>query len=145
MGIVSVVFYALLTWLSPGSLNDLIAAIGLLIAFYYGFTGLVSAWVFRKEARRSAKDLWLKVILPLVGAAILFAAFIKTAIDSYAKDFGQTAPLGIGGVFVLGIGSILFGVVLMIIWNIVQPEYFRGTTMPDGIAVGERGEVVGAE
>src|SRR6185295_9995389 len=30
MGIVSIAFYAGLTWLSPGSLNDLIAAIGLL-------------------------------------------------------------------------------------------------------------------
>jgi amino acid transporter len=145
MGIVSVIFYALLTWLSPGSLNDLIAAIGLLIAFYYGFTGLASAWVFRKEARNSAKDMWLKVILPLLGAAILFAAFAKTAIDSYATDFGETAPLGIGGVFVLGIGSILIGVVLMIIWNVVQPDYFRGDTMREGVAIGERGETITAD
>ncbi len=144
MGIVSVVFYALLTWLSPGSLNDLIAAIGLLIAFYYGFTGLASAWVFRKEARHNARDMWLKVILPLLGALILFAAFIKTAIDSYATDFGETAPLGIGGVFVLGIGSILLGVILMIIYNLVAPAYFRGGTMPSGISVGEQGEVINA-
>jgi amino acid transporter len=142
MGIVSVVFYAGLTWVSPGSLNDLIAAIGLLIAFYYGFTGLVSAWVFRKEARNNAKDLWLKVILPLVGAVILFAAFIKTAIDSYAKDFGETAPLGIGGVFLLGIGSIVLGIVLMIVWNAVRPEYFRGITMREGTSIGEHGEVI---
>jgi amino acid transporter len=145
MGIVSVLFYAVLTWLSPGTLNDLIAAIGLLIAFYYGFTGLASAWVFRREARNSAKDMWLKVILPLLGALILFVAFIKTAIDSYAKDFGETAPFGIGGVFVLGIGSILLGVVLMIIYNAIQPAYFRGGTMPSGISVGERGEVINAE
>jgi amino acid transporter len=146
MGIVSVAFYALLTWLSPGSLNDLIAAIGLLIAFYYGFTGLASAWVFRSPASRSgAKDLWLKVILPLLGAVILFVAFIKTAYDSYAKDFGETAPLGIGGVFVLGIGSIVLGVVLMIIYNAVQPAYFRGGTMPSGISVGERGETISTD
>jgi amino acid transporter len=145
MGIASVAFYALLTWLSPGSLNDLIAASGLLIAFYYGFTGLASAWVFRKEARHNAKDMWLKVILPLLGALILFVAFIKTAIDSYAKDFGETAPFGIGGVFVLGIGSIVLGVILMIIYNLVAPTYFRGTTMPEGIAVGERGEVIAAD
>jgi amino acid transporter len=145
MGIASVLFYAVLTWLSPGTLNDLIAAIGLLIAFYYGFTGLASAWVFRKEARSSAKDMWLKVILPLLGALILFVAFIKTAIDSYATDFGETAPFGIGGVFVLGIGSIVLGVVLMIIYSLVAPAYFRGITMPEGIAVGERGEVITTE
>jgi len=142
MGIVSIVFYVLLTWLSPGSLNDLIAAIGLLIAFYYGFTGLASAWVFRKEARRSAKDMWLKVILPLLGAIILFAAFGKTAWDSWKPDFGETTIAGIGGVFVLGIGSILLGVVFMIIWNIMRPAYFSGRTLQTSTAVGERGETI---
>jgi amino acid transporter len=145
MGIVSIVFYAALTWLSPGSLNDLIAAIGLLIAFYYGFTGLASAWVFRNRVKGRPKDLWLKVILPLLGALILFAAFIKTAIDSYATDFGDTAPLGIGGVFLLGIGSILLGVVFMIIWNIKAPAYFRGETMKGNTAVGEQGQVIATE
>jgi amino acid transporter len=145
MGGVSIVFYAALTWLSPGSLNDLIAAIGLLIAFYYGFTGLASAWVFRNQVKGNPKDLWLKVILPLLGAIILFAAFIKTAIDSYASDFGETAPLGIGGVFVLGIGSILLGVILMVVWNIVAPAYFRGDTMREHVAIGEQGQVIGTE
>jgi amino acid transporter len=145
MGIVSIVFYVLLTWLSPGSLNDLIACIGLLIAFYYGFTGLASAWVFRNRVQGSAKDLWQKVILPLIGALILFAAFVKTAIDSYASDFGETAPFGIGGVFVLGIGSILIGVVLMVIWNIVAPAYFRGETMRNNVAIGEQGQVISTE
>jgi amino acid transporter len=145
MGIVSIVFYVLLTWLSPGSLNDLIACIGLLIAFYYGFTGLASAWVFRHRVQGSAKDLWQKVILPLIGALILFAAFVKTAIDSYASDFGETAPFGIGGVFVLGIGSILIGVVLMVIWNIVAPAYFRGETMRNNVAIGEQGQVISTE
>ena len=142
MGIVSVVFYAGLTAFSPASLNDLIAAIGLLIAFYYGFTGLAAAWTFRKEARTSAKAMWLKVIMPLLGAIILFAAFIKTAIDSAGKDFGETTIVGIGGVFVLGIGSILIGVVLMVIWNVISPGYFKGQTMREGISVGEQGEII---
>ncbi|GII23547.1 APC family permease [Planosporangium mesophilum] len=143
MGIASVVFYAGLTWLSPGSLNDLIAAIGLLIAFYYGLTGFASAWYFRNEPGRTAKDLWLKVIMPLLGGVILLVAFVKTAIDSFpAGGDSETSPFGIGGVFVLGIGSILVGVVLMVAWNAVRPEYFRGTTMREGVAVGEHGEEV---
>jgi hypothetical protein len=101
--------------------------------------------VFRNRVKGSPKDLWLKVILPLLGAIILFAAFIKTAIDSYAKDFGETAPLGIGGVFVLGIGSILLGVVLMVIWNIRAPAFFRGETMRAKVAIGEQGQVIATE
>ncbi|MCW2640898.1 MAG: amino acid transporter [Dactylosporangium sp.] len=145
MGIASVVFYAGLTWLSPGSLNDLILSIGLLIAFYYGLTGFASAWYFRNEPGRTTKDLWLKVILPVVGALILLAAFVKTAWDSLAPDYGQTHPFGIGGVFVLGIGSILLGVVLMIVWNVMRPSYFQGSTMRDGVAIGEHGELVETE
>jgi amino acid transporter len=145
MGIASVVFYAGLTWLSPGSLNDLILSIGLLIAFYYGLTGFASAWHFRNEPGRTTKDLWLKVILPVVGALILLAAFVKTAWDSLAPDYGQTHPFGIGGVFVLGIGSILLGVVLMIVWNVMRPSYFQGSTMRDGVAIGEHGELVETE
>jgi uncharacterized membrane protein len=140
-----VVFYAGLTWLSPGSLNDLILSIGLLIAFYYGLTGFASAWHFRNEPGRTTKDLWLKVILPVVGALILLAAFVKTAWDSLAPDYGQTHPFGIGGVFVLGIGSILLGVVLMIVWNVMRPSYFQGSTMRDGVAIGEHGELVETE
>ena len=144
MGLVSIVFYAGLTWLSPDSLNDLIAAIGLLIAFYYGLTGFASAWYFRRELRQSAKALWLKGILPLLGGLILFAAFIKTAFDSWDPAFGATSFGRIGGVFVLGIGSILLGVLLMIVYNAVAPAFFRGGTMREGTVVTEAGEVVPA-
>jgi amino acid transporter len=129
MGIVSLVFYAGLTWISPSSLGDLIASLGLLIAFYYGLTGFASVLYFRREIFSNAKAFVMKGLLPFVGGVILFAAFIKTAIDSYATDFGDTAPFGIGGVFVLGVGSILIGVVFMVIWNMVAPDYFRSRTL----------------
>ena len=37
--------------------------------------------------------------------------------------------MGIGGVFVMGMGALLAGVVVMIIWNIVAPPFFRGETL----------------
>ena len=43
MGIVSVAFYGGLVWLSEDALGDLIASMGLLIAFYYGLTGFPAA------------------------------------------------------------------------------------------------------
>jgi hypothetical protein len=33
----------------------------------------------------------------------------------------------------------------MIVWNAVSPSYFQGSTMRDGVAVGEHGEIVAAE
>ena len=51
----------------------------------------------------------------------LAAAFIKTAVDLFHPDSGGTK--------LLGIGSILLGVLLMIVYNIVAPPYFRGQTL----------------
>ena len=34
-----------------------------------------------------------------------------------------------GGVFIIGIGTLLFGVVLMIIWSRIAPAFFRGETL----------------
>jgi len=31
---------------------------------------------------------------------------------------------------VVGIGGILIGVVLMIVWRIIRPDYFKGRTLP---------------
>ena len=144
MGIVSIVFYAALTKFNPDALNDLILSIGLLIAFYYGLTGFASFWYFLRngELKQGGKALWLKGILPLLGGVILLAAFIKSTIDFTKSDSGSTHFFGLGGPFVLGIGSILLGVILMIIYNIVAPAYFKGDTMRQGTVVTETGEVI---
>ena len=36
----------------------------------------------------------------------------------------------VGGVFALGIGVLVLGVVLMLIWRAIAPAYFRGETLP---------------
>lgn len=141
MGVVSIVFYAGLAALNPAALNDLIASIGLLIAFYYGLTGFAAAWRFRGEFGAGVRAALQRVILPLLGGVILFVAFVLTAFDSVAADFGETAFFGVGGVFLLGIGSILVGVVLMAVYNAIAPAYFTGRTMRPGTVVTETGEV----
>jgi amino acid transporter len=141
MGIVSITFYAGLAYFNEAALSDLILSIGLLIAFYYGLTGFASAWFFRKEIFRSAGAFFIKGLLPFLGGVILFAAMVKTAMDSYDPEFGDTVYFNVGGVFVLGIGSMALGVVLMIIYNIVAPAYFRGKTLRSDEVVTESGEV----
>jgi len=134
MGLVSIAFYAGLTVFNENALADLILSIGLLIAFYYGLTGFASAWVFRREIFRSAGAFFMKGLLPFLGGVILFAAMIRTAIDSYDPAFGTTTYFNMGGVFVLGVGSMALGVVLMVIWNIVSPRFFGGSTLKESTA-----------
>lgn len=132
MGVVSIVFYAGLTWASERALRDLIASIGLLIAFYYGLTGFASAWLFRTDltrVRTRPVTALYRVVAPLLGGAALLGAFVLTAVDSFARDFGATSLLGVGGVFLLGIGSIGVGVALMVVYRLVAPAYFRSASL----------------
>jgi amino acid transporter len=142
MGGVSIVFYAGLVWYDERTLGDLIASLGLLIAFYYGLTGFAAAWVFRHDLLLGARVAVRNVLLPLLGGVSLLVAFVLTAVDSYAAEFGETAPFGIGGVFLLGVGSIIIGVLPMIAYRMVSPAYFRRWTMIDGTVVTETGEIV---
>jgi amino acid transporter len=59
-----------------GSVNDvfgkLILEIGVLVAFYYGITGISCAWAFRKVLFTSASLFFLAGLLPLIGGVFLF-------------------------------------------------------------------------
>ena len=136
MGLASIVFYVILVRLSPNVLGDTVASIGLLIAFYYGMTGFACVWFFRHELFRSGKDLLVKGILPLVGAVILLTAFVRAAIDYANPDYGTTSwtlPFPphwhLGGVFLTGIGSLVVGLVLMLVYNAIAPDFFAGRVL----------------
>jgi amino acid transporter len=131
MGLLSIAFYVTFTWVKGGNLLlDLIFAIGLQIAFYYGLTGLASAWAFRRGPH-SAKDWWLKVIAPLIGGIALLAAGVRSAVTFWSPDSSFTVFWGVGGEFVLGIGAVVIGIPLMIWWNLTRSgrQYFSGRTM----------------
>jgi len=130
MGAVSIIFYVALTEISSDILGDSIAAVGLMIAFYYGLTGFACVWYYRRELRNSPNDLLMKGILPFLGGLMLLGAFVIASYQYAQPDYGNTTMFGIGGVFVVGIGSLLVGVVLMYIWNLVAPEYFSRATLP---------------
>jgi amino acid transporter len=130
VGLVSLVFYIALSLLHNGDLlTDVIAALGFLIAFYYGLTGFAAPWFFRRELGRSFRDAMLKGVLPLLGGLMLFVAFFKSAYDLYNED-SATKIFGINGAFFMGIGSLVLGVILMVIWNVMRPPFFRKEILP---------------
>jgi amino acid transporter len=65
----------MLTSFSPtvsSTFSNLIDQIGVLVAFYYGITGLACAWAYRKILFESASNLFLAGLMPLVGGLFLF-------------------------------------------------------------------------
>jgi amino acid transporter len=116
MGALSIIWYVGLTLVSEDILFDSIAALGLMIAFYYGITGFACVWYFRNDLTKSARNFWLVGVAPLVGGIMLGAIFIKSCFDLSKADAGSTTYFGIGSPLVIGLGFLLLGPVLMLIW-----------------------------
>ena len=110
------------------------------IAFYYGLTGLACFWYYIPLVRRGRRDgntVWLKCILPLLGALILFAFFFYACHIYWSPSYGYIQwqmPFpphwDIGGVFLTGIGALVIGIPLMYMQRFANPSFFRGETIP---------------
>jgi amino acid transporter len=136
MALLSMAFFALMTAISQNVLTDTIDSLGLMIAFYYGLTGLACVWWFRKDLSRSGRDLVVKGILPGFGAVTLFFFFFYGGKEYWNVSYGYSSwtmqfypHWHIGGTFLTGIGALVVGIVLMVIYRFVNPPFFKGETL----------------
>ncbi|MFF9428053.1 APC family permease [Streptomyces sp. NPDC014746] len=137
-GAAAAVALVLLTLVSADFLGDAILSIGLLIAFYYGVTGFACAWYFRRQLRDSPRALLVKGVLPVAGGLMMLAAFVRSAWDMADPDYGSTSLGGVGGVFLLGVGSIVLGGVVMLLVRARHPRFFQdGRTAVTALVVTE--------
>ncbi|MBB2910007.1 amino acid transporter [Streptosporangium becharense] len=132
-GIGTGVFYSVMTVFSEDVLVDTIFTLGLMICFYYALTAYACVWYFRRELTASVRDLLYKGLLPGLGAVALTAVFGKTVVDMWDPAYGTgSSVFGVGGVFVIGVGVLLLGAVLMVVQSRIDPRFFRGETLrPD--------------
>ncbi len=140
-GAVSIALYAILNYTSNAVyvIADAVSALGMMIAFYYGLTGFACFWYYRKNLRSSPRNLWMQGLLPLLGGLILFFALGWSLKDDWVYSDVTTSytswhmPFSphwiIGGVFLLGIGTFVLGLILMAIWRLRAPAFFRGETL----------------
>jgi hypothetical protein len=136
MGIVSAVFYVLFTVISTNLLTALIGSVGLMIAFYYGLTGFACVWFYRKTLTGNLRDFVMRGVVPLLGGVILLVMF-GYGLVQYAKpdwltddDGNNVTIFGFGAVAVVGIGALVLGLILMLVWRIMAPGFFKGLTLP---------------
>src|SRR6478735_5320141 len=126
-------FYVITRTTSENALWDTITALGMMICFYYGITALACVWFFRAQAFRGAHSFFFKFLAPLLGGVILLVMFVKTAYDSMDPGYGSGSSIGgLGLVFILGMGVILLGVVLMLVMARLRPEFFKGQVLSRG-------------
>lgn len=146
-GAVAIVWYVLLSWLSPGNvLANSISALGFGIAFYYGITGFACVIYYRKVIFKSVKNFLFVGLAPFLGAAALTVIFV-IALFFYSNPANSATgdqawfpwihfnvhvlglhlyvTRGVGPTDVLGIGLLLVGIPLMLIWRIGHGAFFR--------------------
>jgi len=137
MGGISIVLYVIFNYLSAGAvIGDSVTAIGIGIAFYYGFTGFACAWYYRSTLRESKRHLWVRGILPVTGGVILFAILAWSLRLDWSPGYGYThwdmtfpPHWHVGGVFIIVFLTVLVGVIGLIISSRTQRAFFSGETL----------------
>ncbi len=129
-GIITGVFYTVVSLLSEHTLLDTIAALGIMICWYYGITAFACVWYFRHELFANVHNIVFKFLFPLLGGLILAAVFVISIKESMNPENGSGASIGgIGLVFFMGFGFLALGAVLMLVMRSHSPDFFAGRTL----------------
>ena len=129
-GVITGIFYTVVSLLSESVLLDTIAALGIMICWYYGITAFACVWYFRHELFTSVHNVVFKFLFPLIGGLILATVFVISVEESMNPENGSGAAVGgIGLVFFMGFGILLLGAVLMMVWRFRNPAFFEGLTL----------------
>jgi len=136
VGVAAVALYIPLNFISGGNpIADAVTAIGLYIAFYYGLTAFSCAWYYRSTLTSSARNLWLRGILPLLGGVIMYAAGLYSlqsdwvASNSYTSWTVPGLQWHIGGIFVIAALAALAGLASFLYMRVTAPAFFRRQTL----------------
>ncbi len=141
MGAVSIALYVPMNYLSGGNvIADAVTAIGLYIAFYYGLTALECVWYYKATLTSSARNLWMRGILPGLGWLIMWSAGGFSLWQDYdvKTEYSFTTltipglQWQVGGAFVIALLAALAGVAAFIYMRITAPAFFRKETLTRG-------------
>jgi amino acid transporter len=139
MGVISIALYIPLNYLSGGNpIADAVTAIGLYIAFYYGLTGFACVWYYRRTLTSSARNLWMRGILPGLGGLLMYAAGIYALQSDWVSTSGYTfwtvpgLQWKVGGIFIIAVLAALAGVLGFIYMRVTAPAFFRKETLTRG-------------
>jgi amino acid transporter len=128
IALLALLWYVPVNFASENFLFDTLSALSLQIAFYYALTGLACVIFYRRELLKSARNLVFIGVAPLVGAVILGFLFVKSAIDLSDPDasYSGQSILGLGVPLVVGVGFLLLGAALLLLWRLGGHRRFFG-------------------
>ena len=141
-GVLSVIWFVVISILSSNVLGDCVAGLGFLVCIYYGFTAFACVVFYRRELTKSPRNFIELGLMPFAGGAILMAILVYGAIF-YGHVVNDYSPpllhLGVPDwIGIIGVGS---GIGFMLWRRAIAPRFFRE---PRYVA-GDEFEVVTAE
>ena len=105
-GVLSTVWYLALAQLTPAVVAASLTALNLLVAFYFGLTGLACAWYFRRDCP-TPRQFLLRVAAPLLGGGSLLALMVYLIA---APPDGQASAMAVA----LAVGIMLLGAPVLV-------------------------------
>lgn len=148
IGVAAITWYVIGSVISQDFLFDSLSALSIVVAFYYGLTGIACAIYWRRELRTSVKAFVLVGLAPVVGAIVLFVLLVAAMIE-YADpsaSYTETAILGVGAPLAMAILIFVAGLVLMVLSRVTfAQEYFAkqgGEQVSDEVARAALGPAV---
>jgi amino acid transporter len=124
-GVLSVIWFVVISILSTNVLADCVAGLGFLVCIYYGFTGFACTIFYRRELFRSVRNFVSLAVMPTLGGLALMGV-LGYGIYYYGESVNDSSPpfLGLGvpdWIAILGVGG---GVVLVLIRRVQAPAFF---------------------
>jgi amino acid transporter len=150
IGLLATAWYVPGKLISENFLFDSLSALSLMIAFYYGLTGVACVIYWRHELVRSAKNFIFIGLAPLIGAGMLFYLLYESVGDlsDPRQSYSGSEVFGLGVPLVIAIVFMGLGLLLMIIWRLLGPprghEFFGRRpleSVPHEVATGEVAQV----
>jgi amino acid transporter len=131
IGLMTLVIYITLSLISESIVKDSIHSVSIAVCTYYTVAALSCVLYFHRTAFNHWHTTISQVILPSIAAIILIAVGIIQAWNMMDPSYGSSGSIaGVGTVFLIGVVALLFGVPLMVLWNLREPKFFRGETLP---------------
>ncbi|MEU3604066.1 APC family permease [Streptomyces sp. NPDC035033] len=109
-------------------LRDAVSAIGLQIAFYYGLAGIAAVVAYKSLLLKSAKNLLLGGVWPLLGSAFMLWAFVES--------LGELSTTALA----IGLGGLALGLVPMTVYRLKGSDYYRPARLDATRALAAAGE-----
>ena len=128
IGILATVWYVPLNLISENFLFDTLSALSLMIAFYYALSGVACVIYYRHELTKSVRNFVFIGLAPAIGSLLLAFLFLRSLSDLADPEtsYSGSSFLGLGLPLVIGLGFLLLGAVLMVLWRIGNPRgYFQ--------------------